>query len=184
MLQPMALNSVAPALGVGGCGEHRVARRRLGRSHEARERLDVLVRVFAANASEPSAHSVASDTVSNAATELPIDVFSVSSSRLVIPISFRYASAANDSRLACWFFQPKRPPRTLPGASSTGTWMNWPRIWPLLCPGCALAIAIRVFELIASTKPSPSTLVDIREACGCSRRRARAPGLTRRWRDR
>src|SRR5262249_9209920 len=61
-------------------------------------------------------HGVLSGTVSNAATELPSDVFSVRLKRFVIPISFRYASLENDRRLACWFFQPKRPARALPGA--------------------------------------------------------------------
>src|SRR5262249_4008533 len=66
-------------------------------------------------------HGALSGTVSNAATERPSDVFSVRLNRFVIPISFRYASDENESRLACWFFQPKRPTRLLPGASSTGT---------------------------------------------------------------
>src|SRR5207244_11009567 len=45
--------------------------------------------------------SSGSGTLSNAATELPSDVFSVGCRRLVTPISFRYASAENESRLAC-----------------------------------------------------------------------------------
>src|SRR5262245_18185452 len=53
--------------------------------------------------------SALSGTGSISATDLPSDVFSTRLNRLVIPISFRYASDENDSRLACWFFQPKRP---------------------------------------------------------------------------
>ena len=44
-------------------------------------------------------------------TSRPLEVFSSGNSGLVMPISLRYASAENDSRLACWFFQPKRPTR-------------------------------------------------------------------------
>ena len=40
---------------------------------------------------------------------------------MVMPISLRYASAANDFKLACWSFQPNRPVRTALPASSTGT---------------------------------------------------------------
>src|ERR1700687_3999171 len=40
---------------------------------------------------------------------------------LVIPISFRYASPANASKLACWSCQPKRPIRSLPSLSGTST---------------------------------------------------------------
>src|SRR3989441_9218484 len=65
------------------------------------------------------AHGWLSGTVSNAATEFPIEVFSTRLNLLVIPTSFRYASDEKDNRLACWFFHPKRPPRTAPGDSST-----------------------------------------------------------------
>ena len=58
--------------------------------------------------------SSGSGTGSKALTSRPLEVFSVGNSGLVMPISLRYASAANDTRLACWFFQPNRPTRGSP----------------------------------------------------------------------
>jgi hypothetical protein len=42
-----------------------------------------------------------SSTMPSSSTGLPFDVFSVGCSGLVMPISLRYASAENDTRLAC-----------------------------------------------------------------------------------
>src|SRR5436305_12394088 len=47
------------------------------------------------------AHGWLSGTGSNAATELPIEVFSTRLKRLVMPCSLRYASEEKESRLAC-----------------------------------------------------------------------------------
>src|ERR1700704_1940045 len=105
MLQPIALNKLAPArasavaASTASRGGTLVAR--MNRANDTMSSSGSSPQM----APEPSAHTVVSDTVSYAATELPIDVFSVSSSRLVIPISFRYASAENDNRLEFWFFQ-------------------------------------------------------------------------------
>src|SRR3981189_1960952 len=52
---------------------------------------------------------------------LQIVVTSSFCNRLVIPISFRYASVASASRLACWSFHPERPrgaPPWLPGTKA------------------------------------------------------------------
>ena len=78
------------------------------------------------------------------------------------------------SRLACWFLWPNRPTRGALFASFTGTVITCPAI-PSPVPGWALAIAMSVFELIASTKPSPSVLRDERNA-----RTFSSPG-TRSW---
>src|SRR5437660_3958557 len=94
-LQPIALNTLAPAFTAAVIGP------RGGTFDE---------RIKRANASM-SFTSSGSGTVSNAATDRPFEVFSVGNSRLVMPISFKYASPANDSRLACCVFQPKRPKR-------------------------------------------------------------------------
>src|SRR5262249_35125752 len=88
MLQPIALNSFEPAT---ASGELWLASR--GGTFVAR--------MNAANCSTSSSWSWGSGTVSNAATDLPSDVFSVPTSLLVMPISFRYASPENDTRLAC-----------------------------------------------------------------------------------
>src|SRR5262249_57145639 len=72
-------------------------------------------------------HGWLSDTSSQSTPVVPTPVLGIVSAvlnRLVIPCSLRYASLENDSRLGIWFFQPNRPPRMWPGASSTGTWMN------------------------------------------------------------
>src|SRR5215510_12017155 len=97
-----------------------------------------------------------SATLSNSATDRPFDVFSVGCSGLVIPISFKYASAENDNRLACWSFQPKRPARVAPGCSKTATLITCPR----MDDGCCAAMLESVGLPIASTYPSPSTLCD------------------------
>src|ERR1044072_7080925 len=54
-----------------------------------------------ATVSTPAPSSSGSATVSYMATETPLDVFSTGSSGEVMPISLRYSSAENDSRLAC-----------------------------------------------------------------------------------
>src|SRR5207247_627446 len=88
-----------------------------------------------------------------------------------MPISFMYASAENESRLACWFFQPKRPPRTWLLDSATGTWMNCPR----MPAGWLFVIATRVLLSMDSTKPSPRVLSDVRKV------RTLFPPRTRSW---
>src|ERR1700704_1909477 len=105
MLQPIALNRLEPAMASA------VAASAVSRGGALVARMNRANASISWSASSPqirplwSAHGVESDTVSYAATELPIDVFSVSSSRLVIPTSFKYASAENDNRLEFWFFQ-------------------------------------------------------------------------------
>ena len=75
-----------------------------------------------------------------------------------MPISLLYASAENETRLACWLFQPKRPIRALPSPSRTGTSTAVPRI----DAGCASRMAVSVLLAIASMKPSPSVFSDRR----------------------
>ena len=70
---------------------------------------------------------------------LQMVVTSVFCRRFVIPISFKYASPANASRLACWSFQPKRPMRSFPSLSGTSTLMACPQIFP--CDALALFLA-------------------------------------------
>src|SRR5258708_29351932 len=48
-------------------------------------------------------------------------VTSLGCRRLVMPISLRYASPANDSRLAGWSFHPKRATPNCPGDCTMGT---------------------------------------------------------------
>ena len=110
--QPMLLNAVWPRVTAAVIGP---------RGGAFRERMKLVKAVMSPPSSSGSA------VRSNAATELPFELFSVGASGLVMPISLRYASIANDSRLACWFFQPNRAPRTTSPASVTGTWMNVPR---------------------------------------------------------
>src|SRR5690348_9741479 len=43
------------------------------------------------------------------AAALQMVVTSSGNNDVVIPISFKYASPENESRLACWFFHPNRP---------------------------------------------------------------------------
>src|SRR5436309_11266074 len=50
--------------------------------------------------------------------------------RLLMPISFKYASLENESSEACWFFHPKRPTASAPLASSTGTRTVSPQMRP------------------------------------------------------
>jgi hypothetical protein len=80
-------------------------------------------RMNAAKILTPSPLSSGSGTVSYCVTSFPETEFSVGRSGLVMPISFRYASAANDSRLPCWLFHPKRPIRVRPACSRIGTVM-------------------------------------------------------------
>ena len=81
-----------------------------------------------------------------------------------MPISFRYASAENESRLACWFFQPKRATRLVPPASVTGTLITLPQIAPFVRRHCWSASWRSAFDGIASMNPSPSVLSDARSA--------------------
>src|SRR4030095_15982461 len=53
---------------------------------------------------------------------LPLDP----SNLLVMPISFKYSSPENESRVACCAFQPKRPTRRVLFASTTGTAVSVP----------------------------------------------------------
>src|SRR5262252_9206193 len=131
VVQPIESNEFAPAFASA------VAASAASRGGAFVERMKAANSSMSPSLSSPQVpdeftHGVLSGTLSNAATELPIDVFSVLTSRLVIPISFKYASPANDSRLAFWFFHPKRPARTDPGDSRTGTWISCPRIAPPL----------------------------------------------------
>ena len=89
MLQPIELNRFDPATASA------VPASAASRGGALVERMKL------ANTSMSLSASSGSGTVSNAATELPSDVFSVGCRRLVTPISFRYASAENESRLAC-----------------------------------------------------------------------------------
>ena len=91
-------------------------------------------------------------------TKRPLDVFSSGNSGLVMPISLRYASAENDSRLRCWFFQPKRPTPMALLPSSAGTMTAVPRI----SAGCASRSASSVSLATHSMKPLPSVLVEMR----------------------
>src|SRR5437773_6666934 len=162
MLQPMLLKRLDPAMASA------VPASAVSRGGALVDRMKFANAEMSSSGSSPQltagfdTHGWLSGTVSNAATEFPIEVFSTRLNLLVIPTSFRYASDENDNRLACWFFHPNRPTRTLPGASSTGIWITWPAICPLLWPGCALAMATKVFELIASTNPSPCEFVVMR----------------------
>ena len=58
-------------------------------------------RMKLANTSMSFVVSSGSGVWSNTARDRPSDEFSVGWKRLVMPISFRYASAENESRLAC-----------------------------------------------------------------------------------
>src|SRR5262245_32222109 len=112
--QPIMLNILLPAL----------AAIVLNRATSGGGALDA--RIKRANISTSSPLSSGSGTVSKLATEAPLRVFSAGCNGLVMPISLRYASAEKETRLACWFFQPKRPTRVRPGASRTGAWMIAP----------------------------------------------------------
>src|SRR5438093_1153251 len=178
MLHPIWLNRLAPAMAAA------VAAGAVSRGGALVARMKLANAKMSSSASSPQVpaggllQAVLSGVGSNPLpkpTNLPSDVFSTRLNLLVIPISFRYASEENDTRLACWFFHPNRPTRTAPLASSTGTWITWPAIRPPLCPGWALAIATIVFELIASTKPSPTVLSDVRNV------RTFSPRGTRSW---
>src|SRR5512132_616411 len=70
-------------------------------------------RMKSANAMMSSPSSSGSATGSYRPRSRPFDALSSGMSGLVMPISLRYASAANDCRLACWLFHPKRPTREL-----------------------------------------------------------------------
>src|SRR5437868_14649724 len=109
MLQPMELNRLEPATAspvpasAGSRGGALVARMKLANAK------------ISSSASSPQvpagglAQGVLSGARSNAVpkpTNLPSDVFSTRLNLLVIPISFRYASDENETRLACWFFHP------------------------------------------------------------------------------
>ena len=84
---------------------------------------------------------------------LPLGGFSFGNRRLVMPISFRYASPANASSVACCAFQPKRPTRVLPLATSVTTEMR-----PDTLSGFG-RIALRMITAsgIASISPAPNS---------------------------
>src|SRR5258708_2773175 len=126
ILQPIALNRFDPATALA------VAASAVSRGGTLVARKKLAKAVMSSSLSSPhvwparatGVHGWLSGTGSNPLpkpTNLPIDVFSTRLNLFVIPISFRYASDENESRLACWFFHPNRPPRTAPLASSTGT---------------------------------------------------------------
>src|SRR5215831_12723117 len=106
--QPIELNICAPALA------SLVAARALSRDGALVARMK---RANLSMSARPSAPGWSSGSV----VTLQTVVKSVGLSGLDIPISFTYASLANDNKLAIWAFHPKRPTRSLPPASSTGT---------------------------------------------------------------
>src|ERR1700720_4810605 len=119
--------SLVKALGPAGAGAMPAASRSRGGTFVDRRKRTKASSWVPLGASAV-AGSLGSGATSKAVTGLPFDVFSLGNRGLVIPISLRKASAEKETRLACWFFQPKRPMRITPGASSTGTWMMAPAI--------------------------------------------------------
>ena len=138
----------------------RAARRRFRRTHEIGERHDVDAIVLGIG------HRVETQLTSR-----PLEVFSVGNSGLVMPISLRYASAANDSRLACWFFQPNRPMRGRAVGLEHGRERD----------GAAHGRGLlrresrsSVVLAIASTKPAPSVFVEMRNVLMSSSKTTRS----------
>src|SRR5690348_12046231 len=74
-------------------------------------------------------------------------------SRLLTPISFKYASLENDTSEACWSFHPKRPTARAPLASRTGTRTDSPQIAPPVLLHCDEAILRIVWSAMDSMKP-------------------------------
>jgi len=100
--QPTLANSASPFLAGSGRGLPRVAGRGFGRAHEACEVIDVseavcigLVVWFGHRVAQVG-HFIRKERAGN--------------SHFV-----EVGIAENDRRLACWFFQPKRPTRVTPG---------------------------------------------------------------------
>src|SRR5258708_5354882 len=84
--------------------------------------------------------------------------------RLLMPISFKYASLENESSEACWFFHPKRPTASAPLASRTGTRTVSPQMRPPVFEHCEDARLRSVWSAMDSMKPSPRVLSDMRKA--------------------
>ena len=84
--------------------------------------------------------------------------------RLLMPISFRYASLENESSEACWSFHPKRPTASAPLASNTATLTASPQMAPPVLAHCAEARLRSVWSDTDSMNPSPNVFEDMRGA--------------------
>src|SRR5713226_2360925 len=84
--------------------------------------------------------------------------------RLLMPISFKYASLENERSEACWSFQPKRPTASAPFASRTGTRTDSPQMRPPVVEHWDEARLRSVWSAMDSMNPSPSVLSEMRNA--------------------